>query len=101
MSEPSTDKKETVVTLDTPLSRGNSQITEIIVRKAQSAALRGTRLQALLDLDVDSMITVLPRVTTPALTKSEIMQLNPEDLVQLSVALVTFLLPKSALQDSD
>ncbi|HGY3717804.1 TPA: phage tail assembly protein [Citrobacter gillenii] len=93
-------KTEATVTLDNPLQRGTNTITEIIVRKPNSGALRGTRLQALMDMDVDSMMTVLPRVTTPTLTKTEIMLMEPADLLQLSVELVTFLLPKSVTSDS-
>ena len=93
-------KTEATVKLDNPLQRGTTTITEIIVRKPNSGALRGTRLQALMDMDVDSMITVLPRVTTPALLKTEIMLMEPADLLQLSVELVTFLLPKSVTSDS-
>lgn len=93
-------KTESTVKLDNPLLRGAVAITEIIVRKPQSGALRGTRLQALMDMDVDSMMTVLPRVTTPQLSKTEIMLMEPADLLQLSIELVSFLLPKSVTLDS-
>lgn len=97
-----TDKtapNEKVVELDTPILRGNTEITSITVRKPQSGALRGTRLQALLDMDVNALITVLPRITTPALTTQEINEMDPADLVSLSVEVVTFLLKKSVLSD--
>ena len=90
-------KNEASVTLDAPVVRGKSEITEIVVRKPNSGALRGARLQALMDMDVDSMMLVLPRVTTPALTRAEVMMLEPGDLLQLSMELVSFLLPKSAM----
>lgn len=95
-----TDKTtEKTVELDTPILRGKTEITSVIVRKPQSGALRGTRLQALMDMDVNAMITVLPRVTTPALTTQEIAEMDPADLVSLSVEVVTFLLKKSVLSD--
>lgn len=84
------------VTLDCPIQRGNQTIATITVRKPQSGALRGTRLQSLMEMDVDSMMVVLPRVTTPSLTREEVLTLEPGDLLQLSVELVSFLLPKSA-----
>ncbi|WP_318389663.1 phage tail assembly protein [Enterobacter sp.] len=87
---------EVTVTLDAPVVRGTMSITEIVVRKPNSGALRGARLQALMDMDVDSMMLVLPRVTTPALTRAEVAMLEPGDLLQLSLELVSFLLPKSA-----
>lgn len=100
MNEPVTQKTESSVVLDSPIIRGNTTITEVTVRKPQSSALRGIRLQALIEMDVDSIMTVLPRVTTPALSKTEIMLMEPADLIQLGMELVTFLLPKSVLSDS-
>ncbi|HBV38660.1 UNVERIFIED_ORG: tail assembly chaperone E/41/14-like protein [Pantoea allii] len=97
-----TDKtapNEKTVELDTPILRGKTEITSVTVRKPQSGALRGTRLQALLDMDVNALITVLPRITTPALTTAEINEMDPADLVSLSVEVVTFLLKKSVLSD--
>ena len=97
-----TDKiapNEKAVELDTPILRGKTEITSVTLRKPQSGALRGTRLQALLDMDVNALITVLPRITTPALTTAEINEMDPADLVSLSVEVVTFLLKKSVLSD--
>lgn len=88
---------EATVTLDSPIVRGTTTITEVVVRKPNSGALRGARLQALMDMDVDSMMLVLPRVTMPSLTKAEVVMLEPGDLLQLSLELVSFLLPKSAM----
>lgn len=90
---------ERTVELDTPIIRGQQEITSVVVRKPQSGALRGTRLQGLMDMDVNAMMVVLPRVTTPALTAQEINAMDPADLVSLSVEVVTFLLKKSALSD--
>ncbi|MEK6305796.1 MAG: phage tail assembly protein [Pantoea dispersa] len=98
-----TDKiapSEKTVVLDTPILRGKTDIKSVVVRKPQSGALRGTRLQALMDMDVNAMMVVLPRVTSPALTTQEITEMDPADLLSLSVEVVTFLLPKSALSAS-
>lgn len=43
-----------------PIKRGKTEITEIVLRKPQSGALRGTRLQAIADMDVNAMMTVIP-----------------------------------------
>ncbi|WP_054633115.1 phage tail assembly protein [Pantoea stewartii] len=88
---------EKTVTLDTPIQRGKTEIKEIVLRKPQSGALRGVRLQALMEMDVNAVMAVLPRVSTPALTVQEVNEMDPADLLALSVEVVTFLLPKSAL----
>ncbi|KAI3489579.1 hypothetical protein L1887_46630 [Cichorium endivia] len=67
MSEQLTEK---TVQLDTPIKRGKTEIAEIVLRKPQSGALRGTRLQAIMDMDVGAMMTIIPRISTPALTLS-------------------------------
>lgn len=88
---------EKTVTLDTPIQRGKTEIKEIVLRKPQSGALRGVRLQALMEMDVNAVMAVLPRVSAPALTAQEVNEMDPADLLALSVEVVTFLLPKSAL----
>ncbi|MDU6432241.1 MAG: phage tail assembly protein [Pantoea sp.] len=93
-----TDKTtEKAVTLETSIKRGDTDITSVTVRKPQAGALRGIRLQALMDMDVNALMAVLPRVTNPTLTVQEINEMDPADLLSLSVEVITFLLPKSAL----
>jgi len=87
------------ISLDTPVTRGKEKITTVTLCKPQSGALRGTRLQALMDMDVNAMMTVIPRISLPALQAHEIAEMDPADLLSLSVEVVTFLLPKSALSD--
>ncbi|MEQ5135856.1 phage tail assembly protein [Providencia alcalifaciens] len=92
-------KNQATVKLDEPIKRGETELTEVVVRKPNTGALRGVRLQALMDMDVLSMSEVLPRITSPSLTKPEIMAMNPADLVLLSIEVVNFLLPNSMRTD--
>lgn len=92
-------KNQATVKLDEPIKRGEEELTEVVVRKPNTGALRGVRLQALMDMDVLSMSEVLPRITSPSLTKPEIMAMNPADLVLLSIEVVNFLLPNSMRTD--
>lgn len=93
------NKTSAVVELDEPIKRGDTEITSITVRKPKSGALRGVRLVALMDMDVTAMTEVLPRITDPALTKPEIMAMSPGDLLNMSIEVVNFLLPKSMQAD--
>lgn len=93
------NKTSAVVELDEPVKRGETEITSITIRKPKSGALRGVRLVALMDMDVTAMTEVLPRITDPALTKPEIMAMSPGDLLNMSVEVVNFLLPKSMQTD--
>lgn len=91
--------KFNVITLDVPIIRGNTTITEITVNKPNAGALRGVRLQAIMETDVDALIRVLPRVTTPNLTVPEVNNLDPADIYALSQALALFFLPNSVRLD--
>ncbi|MBZ9576735.1 phage tail assembly protein [Modicisalibacter sp. MOD 31.J] len=91
---------ETVV-LDEPIARGKTSITEIHVRKPKSGALRGVALTDVLQMDVQALTKVLPRITDPALTEAEIRDMDPADLVQLGGVVAGFLLPRSARVEND
>ncbi|WP_291969659.1 phage tail assembly protein [Candidatus Symbiopectobacterium sp.] len=92
--------KQKPVTLEVPVVRGKTRITEVSIRKLTTGDLRGARLQPLLETDVDALIRVLPRVTVPTLTPEEILNLDPADLYQLEAILTLFFVPNSALSAS-
>lgn len=85
---------ENVVVLETPLKRGDTLITEIEVYRPNAGALRGVRLFDVAHSDVDALIVVLPRVTTPTLTAAECSRLELPDLVALAGKVIGFLSPK-------
>lgn len=84
------------VELDTPLKRGETEITELILRKPASGELRGLSLAEVLRMDTDSLVTLLPRISTPSLTPVEVRQMDPADLVQCGGEIASFLLTKRA-----
>ncbi|MGL6554425.1 phage tail assembly protein [Aeromonas veronii] len=86
--------KMNVVTLDTPIQRGETTITEINVRKPQSGELRGLNMNDIVQLDVNALTKLLPRITTPMLTEADIIALDPADLMQLGQEAANFLVPK-------
>lgn len=90
---------EKIVVLDMPILRGKSEIKEAVLRKPQSGALCGTCLQAIMDMDVSAMMTIIPRISSPTLTPQEMAELDPADLTAMSAEVVTFLLKKSVLAD--
>lgn len=85
------------VILDTPIKRGEQNITEVTLRKPAAGELRGTSIQALVNLDVDALSKVLPRITSPTLTESDIAKMDPADLVQMGALFAGFLVPKAVL----
>ena len=91
---------ENTVTLDTPIRRGTTSIESITLRKPNSGELRGVSLVELLQMDVGSLIKVLPRISSPSLTAIEVAGMDPADLLALSSKVSGFLLQKSAKTDA-
>lgn len=85
------------VVLQTPIKRGKSVIKEVSLTGAlkQAGSLRGLKLYSIMTSDVDSLIKLLPRVTSPALTELEISLMDTQDFAQLSQEVATFLQPAS------
>lgn len=86
--------EENSVVLDVPLKRGDVEITEIQVTKPNAGSLRGIGLAALANADVDALITILPRITYPNLTREECARLELPDLIALAGKVISFLSPK-------
>lgn len=87
------------VDLDHPFQRGEETIASVKVRTPNSGELRGTNLNALLNLDYGALEIVLPRITIPTLSKLEVAALHPADLTQFATEVMDFLLPKAKKAD--
>lgn len=85
------------VKLDTPIQRGETTITEVTLRKPRAGELRGVKLSELLQMDVGTLRTVLPRISSPMLLATDVDNLDPADLMQLASEVSGFLLTKAAL----
>ncbi|MBD8236960.1 phage tail assembly protein [Pseudomonas fluorescens] len=91
---------DNTVVLDTPIRRGTSTIDSITLRKPNAGELRGVSLAELLQMDVDSLIKVLPRISSPTLTTVEVTSMDPADLFAISAKVSGFLLQKSMKTDA-
>jgi hypothetical protein len=88
-----TDTTPHTVTLAVPLrfSNGNS-ITALTLVRPSVRALRGISLAALVQMDVDALIKLLPRIAQPLVTEQMLGDLDPADLVSLANEVMGFLL---------
>lgn len=94
-ASPTESAKPGTVTLETPIKRGDQEITALSLRKPASGELRGIALADLLRLDVAALITVLPRITSPTLTAHEASQLDLVDLTALGTEVLGFFVSKA------
>jgi len=85
----------TVIDLDQPIKRGETEIKSITLRKPLSGELRGVNLTDLLQMDVSALVRVVPRISEPTLTEHEVQGMDPADLFQIGTGVVSFLLPRS------
>lgn len=81
-------------TLEVPIQRGEQLITAITLRKPDAGSLRGIKLMDLLQMDVGALSTLLPRITSPALTPADVSKLDPVDLISLGTEVSTFFVPR-------
>lgn len=81
---------ETIVDLDEGFQVGNQTIRCVTVRKPKTGALRGLNLSEILQLNVNALIKILPRVTEPAMTEEHVNNLDPADITLLGAALIGF-----------
>jgi len=88
------------VPLDTPIRRGEQTITNVTLRKPAAGELRGTSLTALLQMDVDALTAVVPRISDPTLTQADVRAMDPADLVQIGSTVAGFLLQKGLKPDA-
>lgn len=88
------------ITLESPIKRTGGDITELTLRKPNAGQLRGCSLASLLQMDVDALIKLLPRIAQPGITEAEAAGLDPADLTVLATETVSFLLPKPAQPDT-
>lgn len=91
---------EAVVTLDKPITRGSNTHESLTLRKPASGELRGVSLLELMQMDVQALSKVLPRISSPSLTAQEVNAMDPADLLACGVAVSGFLLQKSAKEAS-
>lgn len=82
------------VEFDNPIQRGDLTISQVNINKPKTGTLRGLSLSDLLKLDVDTVIKLVPRVSTPPLAEHEVAALDPTDFLSLSTAVVGFFASK-------
>lgn len=84
------------VPLDVPIKRGEQRITALELRRPNAGELRGIHLAELIQLDVASLIRLIPRISMPSLTEPEVQAMDPADLLAVGTKAVGFLLQKDA-----
>lgn len=80
----------TTVKLTSPVKRPSGDITELTLRKPATGELRGIKLMDVMQMDVNALGILLPRITTPTITKADVDAMDMADALELGVAVVGF-----------
>lgn len=83
------------VPLSDPIKVGDTEITSVTLRKPKAGELRGLKVSDILQMDVDSMMTLLPRITSPVLDPSVVADLDADNFGPLAQKTMSFFLPKA------
>lgn len=81
------------VKLKTGILSGKKMITEFTIRKPLTGDLRGVKLIDFIDLDIDALAKVLPRITMPSIAEHEVLGLDLIDLSEITKVVINFLSP--------
>ncbi|WP_445115012.1 phage tail assembly protein [Acinetobacter sp. WZC-1] len=88
--EATQDPNVTTVDFDIGFKRGENMIKQVDVRKPKSRALRGLTVVNILQLDVDTLARLAPRITAPAMSENDVYELEPADLTKLCKTVIGF-----------
>ena len=82
----------TKINLTQPIKRGDTTIDCVTLRKPEVGSLRGLKMTDILQMDVNAMSALLPRISDPALLPAEISAMDPADFMTLAARVVGFFL---------
>lgn len=73
-----------------PLTIGGKEVTSIRLRRPQPGETRGLSLTQLLQMNVDAMMAVLPRISEPPLDRGTLATMDLSDFAELAGQVVLF-----------
>ncbi len=81
------------VTFAKPIERGEQKIESIQLREFSTGEIRGLNMVDLVQLQTDALITLVPRISLPPLTKNEVEALPPSEMFKIATEIANFLVP--------
>ncbi|GAA6939573.1 hypothetical protein AOH328_00390 [Helicobacter pylori] len=95
------NENQKTVELINPIVRGEKEFKEIIVLKPTVPALKGLKMLDVLQMDVDALQVLLPRITQPMLHKNDFINMEVDDFTDIATVAIGFLGKKSATEADD
>lgn len=84
-----------------PITSAGGDITHVSLRRPDAGSLRGLKLTDVLQMDVQAMTRLLPRLSEPALMPDQVEALHPADLLTLSAGVVGFFVTEDQIREEE
>lgn len=97
---PNASANTATITLDTPIKRGDQVIEHVTVAKPTAGSLRNCSIVNVVQMDVTTLTTLLPRITTPTLTEADIKTMDVADLTAIATEVSGFFVKAADKIDS-
>lgn len=85
-----------IISLSKPLVFGDAKIEQLTLRRPSAGDLRGIKVQGIIDMDVNTILALLPRISLTPLAPSTVADIDPADLVSVCEALSGFFVASSS-----
>ena len=92
-----TAQKTKVITLDHGFKQGVVIITELTLHKPNTGHCRGLNLKDVLSFDINALATLLPRITSPAMSAQNVYELELMGTLKFAEEIGNFLAPSPDL----
>ena len=83
----------TTVKLSYPLTVGGAEVKQVVLHRPTPGELRGLMLTHVLQMEFNTMMRLIPRVSEPSLDEGTICGLNVIDFIKIATALVLLFAP--------
>jgi hypothetical protein len=94
-TKPAAAPAPNTVTLDQPITREGQTITAFTLRKPAAGSMRGLSLVSVLNMEVDTLSTLIPRISEPVIHKPEVLAMDPADVLAAGIVVAGFLQQKA------
>ena len=88
------------VTLAKPIKLGKKEVRDFVLTEPSAGQMRGLKLAELLQMDVSSMIVIIPRIASPALSEAQVAALDPAQLTAFATEVIRFFATEAQLAEA-
>lgn len=93
-----TPTSSATVSLEYPIMLGDTEVNELTLTKPKSGALRGLKLNDIMNSDVNAMRTLIPRICSPVITEHHVDDMDPSDFAQVVGEIIAFFMGKATME---